>query len=359
MKRNSCLFTMGLLSTMPAPLLADTLKPFFHAETFLHSEPIALDAVDKQWEGTYHPNGNKQLASVWVESGVKKGNWSLGLLYREVHQLNFDSETADLYYTVENNQSLIAGQQYQLDLDAYRYRGAGVRVNRHFEPTPTLQLSAGTSLFVASNIMDGSLTGSAKANADDDYEYFITGDYLYSEDVLFGRKNLDKPTGLGLSLDLSLDWQPNPQWHATASIKDLAGAIFWKDVPYTEATANSATTSIDESGFTQVNPVLTGFEGYQDSHTQRLKPTIDLRLDYQARENSPAVSLKYKHIDSLNLFALGGSRAVGRGKLALHYWPQIETLEADYQGKKLGVSMAIDDMDISEARTFWLSLSYR
>ena len=348
----------ALLLSVSTSVFADPLKPYFQTDTFLLSEPVSIDAARNQWQGDYHTGGDKQIASVRVESGIKKGHWSVGLLYREENRLNFSSDTADLYYAVENEADLDTNRRYELDLNAYRFRGLGVSLGRDFNPRDNLRISAGASLFSASHLLEGNISGSALANSDDEYEYLFNVDYNYNEDLLFERKNIDEPTGVGLALDLGMVWKPNKRLQVSADFKDLAGAIFWKDVPYTTATANSDTVQVDENGFTQVNPVLSGKEGYLDSYKQTLKPSADLKIDYQLNNPNYIASVKTKHYEDLNLFAVGGSRAVANGKLALHYWPQIQTLEANYQGKRVGLSLGLDKLDLSEARAFWLSLSF-
>lgn len=340
-----------------APLFAEPIKPYFKTDSFFLSEPVAIRAARKQWDGQYHQNGEKQIGSLQVESGVKRGDWSAGILYRQEYQVHFDSDTADLYYAIENNADLTTDRVYQIALESYAFRGLGARLSKHFKPTKNIDLVIGGSLFSASHMQEGSILGSALANTDDEYEFEFDVDYNYSEDILFERKNDDKPDGIGLSLDLDFNWQPNENFQLNANIRDLAGAIFWRNVTYTKATANSDTVTVDDNGFTKVNPVLSGTEGYYSSYTQRLRPSADLKVDYQLNNSNYIASLKTKHYEDLNLFAVGGSRAVANGKLALHYWPQIQTLEANYQGKRAGLSLGLDKLDLSEARTFWLSVN--
>lgn len=342
--------------TISLPLAA---QPYVEIDSFFSSDPIALDAISNDWEGEYHPNGEKQTASIWLESGFRKNDWSFGALYREEHQLSFSSDTADLYYTVANNQELNQDRPYNIDLDAYRFRGFGARLAKQFQANNKLKFSLGTSLFSASNLLDGRLSGSATANAAENYQYQFDVDYSYSEDLLFNRPSTDTPTGIGLALDLDLQWTPNQQTQISLKVKDLAGAIRWKDVPFTEAQADSNTATVNADGFSSVNPILSGFEGDHSSYTQRLKPSADLMAKYQLQNSSYTTSAKIKHINGFNLFALGGSRDIMGSTLSLHYWPQVDTLETGYQGKHLGFSFGIDNLDLSDAQTLWLTLKYQ
>lgn len=327
-------------------------------DSFFLSEPTAISAARKQWNGQYHPNGDKQIGSLRVESGVKKGDWSIGLLYKQEYQVHFDSDTADLYYSIENNTDLTTNRRYKIDLESYAYRGFGARLSKHFKPTKNLDLLVGGSVFSASHMQEGNLSGSALANADDEYEFEFDVDYNYSEDILFKRKNNDKPDGLGLSLDLDLNWRPSKRLQLNANINDLAGAIFWRNVTYTQATANSDTVTVDDQGFTKVNPVLSGVEGYHSSYTQRLRPSANINIDYGLNNPIYSASFKSKHYKDVNLFAIGGRRNLGDSKLALHYWPQIRTLETAYASKRFELTLGLDDLNLSNSRAFWLSLKF-
>jgi hypothetical protein len=346
------------LSVSPA-VFAQSTTPYFEMDAFLLSEPIAIDALSNDWDAEYHPDGEHQIASIWVEAGIKRGSWSFGALYREEHQLLFSPDTAELYYTVENDKDLDAGRRYNIDLNAYRFRGVGARVSKQFKPSNSLQVSVGTSLFQASNLLEGNLSGSALADTSNQYEYQFDVDYSYDEDVLFGRRDVEGPTGIGLAVDLAAVWKPRENIQFSAKIKDLAGAIRWKDAPFTKATANSDSVVLNDNGFSQVNPILSGSIGSKSSYTQTLKPSADLAAAYQFAQSPYTASLKSKHYEELNLIALGGSRKLGSGELALHYWPQIETLEANFQGKRFGMSIGLDNMDLSEAQAVWLSMKYR
>ncbi|PWQ95542.1 DUF5723 family protein [Leucothrix arctica] len=351
------LFLLLILSTAIASPLA--AAPYVEMDTFISSEPIALEAISDDWKGRYSPNGEKQTASVWLESGYKKNNWSIGALYREEQQFTFSSDTADLFYTISNDQDLDQNRAYKIDLDAYRFRGFGARIAKHFKPTSTLELSLGTSLFSASNLLDGQVSGVATAEDGDNYNFQLDGDYVYDEDVLFNRPNTNAPSGIGVAVDLSVKWKPNQNTKVDLRVKDLAGAIRWRDVPYTEAQANSETNTTTEDGFSSINPILSGIEGYKPDYTQKLKPSADLHAQYQFKNTAYTAGAKAKYINESRLFAVGAAKQTNKGKLALYYWPDISTLEAAFQGKKLGLSFAIDSLDSSEVKTLWLSLQYQ
>ncbi|PID46559.1 MAG: hypothetical protein CSB47_03305 [Proteobacteria bacterium] len=348
-----------LLALLPSTSNADNISPYIEFDSFLLSEPIALDAINKNWNADYHPHGENQIASIWLESGVKKGDWSYGALLREEYQLNFSTDTADLYYNTANNKDLPLNQDYQLDLDAYRFRGRGIRISKHVITNNKFEFRLGSSLFYASHLLSGGLSGFANANSINKYTYNFGVDYQYDEDVLTGRKGTTPPDGIGLAIDTEVKWKPTEKLQVNANIKDLVGAIYWKNAPYTKAVANSNTVTIDGNGFTHVNPVLTGIEGYRSSYTQQLKPSVNLSAEYSINTSPYSITLQGKHSGNLSLFSVGGSKKTGRGKVSLHYWPTIKTIEAYYRLKNIGLSVGLDDLNFSDTRAFWLTIKYQ
>lgn len=303
-------------------------------------------------------DGERLSASVWAETGVKKGHWSLGAIYREEQHLRFSKDTAELFYSIETNQDLNTGRHYEIDLNTYRFRGHGIRVARHMTPSKNVKLTLGTSLFQASNLLDGDLQGSATANSDDEYQYQFGIDYHYNKDLIFERRGTSSPKGLGVALDMSLTWQPSERVKLSAEVTDLIGTIRWRDAPYTKANTNPRTSIIDETGLSQVNPVLSGIEGTDSSHTQALKPSADFSGLYKLRNTAYTASTKLKYTNDLTLFAVGGLKQISGSTVGLHYWPQVGVLEAHYQGKQLGISLGADSLNLSKSHAIWLSLTY-
>ena len=82
----------------------------------------------------------------------------------------------------------------------------------------------GLSLFKARELQEGDLSGTANALTARDYQYRASVDYYYAEDKLFHRP-VEAPDGTGLSLDLSVKWQPHENLRLSARVVDLLGAI--------------------------------------------------------------------------------------------------------------------------------------
>lgn len=334
------------------------IHTYFKSSTFLYSEPVSLKTIRNDWQGKYWNNGEKQIGKSRTEAGVTNGKWSFAGIYREDYYINFTTDTADLYYGVENNQPIDRTTPYKLSLDAYRYRGKGLQVKRAFSFSPSLHANIGLNLFKASNLLDGNLEGQAEATASDSYDFQIDVNSQYAEDPLFDRQLDDTVSGTGLALDADITWQVTPELRASLKAEDIAGFIRWKNVPFTSSEANSNNVTVNDTGFTQVNPILSGVEGYNSHFTQSLKPSVEGTVRYAFKEYPYAADVTLKHYDGLNLFGVGLEKPNRYGGVRIKYWPAINTAELNISHKRIGFTLAVDNIDVDNIRTAWLSLSY-
>lgn len=349
---------IATFACIPSNLAAsENYKPYVDFDAFLFSESVALREFSNNWQGDYQAGGENQIGSLWMESGAKTKQWNIGLLYREEHQLEHSSDTADLYYALENNQPLESGRVYKLALEAQRFRAKGLRVARNLKPKENLNLNIGVSVFQASKLIDGGITGNAATNTDRDYDYNLDVDYSYDTDVLFDRPGTKEPTGLGVALDVSFDWQVTPRLNMAGHIKDFPGLIHWKDAPFTDVSASSDVKTFDEEGFVQIQPALSGIEGY-DNLSQKLDPNGTLNFTYKLKQENTSFLLNSRHYKNYSLVGLGGEKKVGTMGLGALYWPKTHTLQAFYKTDHYSYSLALDSLDIEEVRTLWLGFKY-
>ena len=365
LKINTFLFECLFVFLIGAPItgytqsqpLTSPLKPFISFDTFLHSDSSSLDALDNHWQDAYTAGGKNQTASLWFEIGVKKNQWSFSSLYREERELEYHFDTADLYNGLENERTLDAGRRYQIDLTAKRFRAKGLRIAYQAQPFSTLQLTVGGSVFSSSKLLDGSLTGFATANSTNDYDYNAEIDYHYDEDVLLDRSDTSAPKGIGVAIDINAIWNINEQTQVSASIKDLAGVIRWKDVPFTQAQLTSDVKTVSSDGFIEVNPALSGIEGTDKRFTQRLNAYGTLDLRYSLNHSNKTLLVKSRHYHNFSHLGLGGAVALGNHKLGFTFWPQTHVIETMYQTKNHAITFGIDTIDFSKTQTLWLSIS--
>jgi len=329
--------------------------PLLRVESQSYSEPMALQAAFDDWRGEFL-GGKRQWTFNWAEVGLRGDHWSLSVLSRLDFDLRFSRDTAEFYYLLNSGRKLTPGKQYDIALSANSFSGVGVRGALYVEPTPRLQTAVGLSLFKARELQEGDLSGTANALTARDYQYRATVDYYYAEDKLFHRP-VEAPDGMGLSLDLSVKWQPHEKLRLSARVVDLLGAIQWTDAPFTRATATSATVATDADGTVHVVPALSGVEGYEASHIQHLDPRVALQAEaYPDGHFSPVVS--FRHQAGQSLGGVGARSHWGRQSVGLHLWPSVETVGVEYGVGRLSSALSMDNVRTDEARTLWLNVSY-
>lgn len=359
MKKLMCLGGL-FLPFLGTSVSAETnqIRPYLNTEIFLYSEPVSINALRSNWKGNYQEGGEKQTASLRTQAGVTRGRWTIAGLYREDYYLNFSSDTADLYYGVENDLPISRTSPYKLSLDAYRFRGLGVVIKKAFAFNPRLHGSVGVSVFKASNLLDGKLSGQAQSASDDEYSFQVQVDAQYEEDPLFDRQLSDSASGIGMAIDADITWQASPKLQLSLAVNDIAGLIRWNNVPYTSAKANSDNVVVNDTGFTQVSPILSGEEGFNGHFTQSLKPSAKGTMRYALGQSAYSADASFKYFEGLSFFGIGLQKRNRFGTLGVRFWPEIDAAELSMNHKQFGLSVGVDNINLDDTRSAWVSLSY-
>lgn len=336
----------------------EKFTPFSRFETTLFSEPVPLSSVSNSWKSGSFKGGKQQFGDIWIETGVKKGNWGLSTLYRQRQQYDFSHDTADLYNILENTHNLETGKTYTIDLQAQRFTASGLRGTYSFQPIDTLSLQIGASLFQASNFMNGGMKGTATALSNNDYDYQVNIDYAYSEDILFDRPNVNAPKGQGYSLDLQLNWQPTKKIDVSLNAKDVLAAIYWNDVPHTDALITSNIKTVGDDGFIKIQPNLAGKEDYQDTFKQKVTSYGDAQIRYSLNNAKQALLTNAKFFGDNVYMGIGGETKVKNASIAASYYPELDTLSLKYKHKKIAFKLAIDSLKLKEANNIWLGIEF-
>lgn len=329
-------------------------RPYFLSEAFARSEPISvMDAVDN-WKGDYE-GGERQYLWSRFEAGVKSDHWGMGLQYRRDYGLKFTSDTAELYGAVRNDENLEAGRVYDVDLDANIIETTGLRFSWHDLMLPTLKTEFGLTLLRSHYMIDGTLTGQATATSNKSYTYSAWADYAYTEDVLFGRE-VGPQTGYGFSLDAHVDWQFQPQWRMDLQLRDLPGWVWWDDLPYTQATAQSKRTHTDGNGFTHWDPLVSGYEKNYGTYRQTLPLKAMGDLYYSGWPVTVAAGTSYQFEDLVP--RLGAGKEQGDWSLFCWYWPKDQALGVDLGWHDWKVGLSMDDIRWDDAHFINVTLAY-
>lgn len=345
---------LGLLAACPQAALAD-LHPYGYSELRARSEPIAIKDALHGWKGE-HGRGETQYLSAWFEAGIRGEEWGLGGLYRRDYALWFTPDTADLYGAVRNDEQLPTGREYQVDLKAHALVAKGLRLSWQHEWQPRLSTELGLALLEANYMLDGSLKGTAVATAPKAYTYSAWADYAYTDDVLFERE-VPAVKGRGLALDARLGWGFHPDWRLELRARDLPGLIWWQDLPYTQATAESDRSHTDTSGFRSWDPLVSGFEGNHRHYRQRLPLRLQGDLYYAGWPVTVAAGLHHQFDDTLARTGAGWQGS--DWSLFAWYWLDDGAVELASRWHDWQLGVGLDNLDWQRARFITLTLGYR
>ncbi|MCP4179256.1 MAG: hypothetical protein GY756_15965, partial [bacterium] len=204
-------------------------------------------------------------------------------------------------------------------------------------------------------LINGELHGKATMLAPNDYDYEASVNYQYTNDPLFGRL-VEEPTGHGFSIDIDIDFQFTAEWSAQLQITDLMGQIYWQDLPYTVAVANSDRKEFDDEGYVHINPALSGKEWQYSNYTYDLTPRSKFCITHTYQNDSAFIEGYYQY--DYFLWALGNKIDTGKGYLLLKYWPENRALTLGYKLNRFEIDLTADHYEIDKKKTFKLIISY-
>jgi hypothetical protein len=250
-----------------------------HSNSFSEPLPI-IEIVNGDLEGDLRGGSEFAYTHDVARVGASRGPWRASLFYRYDYYLDFDPDTAEVQYRRKNDLAIETDRDYDIFLDAIHAQMVGISVARMFELHRRLQLRTQVSVMRASDLTDGTITGTARVEADDSVTGTADVSYAYSRDVIFDRPDVEAPKAWGASLDLYLSWDISDSVGVHFFAEDLLNRLEWEDAPYTTASASSDTTHLDENGLLDVSPVLSGTEGYKN-FSQQLPQRYQIVLEYQ------------------------------------------------------------------------------
>ncbi len=264
----------GLFS-MADPLGLDSAAAIhFQTEALVADDPVSIHDLFNRWQGEFHPKEGTNLAidDGRIDIGFSTERWGyFGYTYRHQSFIRTNKDTALLTWQQLNDIEFTPGKRYDLLLEIDGFEADGLLYAKGFEPiaTPygTLHIGVGIELLRGRNVQDGYLYGEATANSRKDYDFSAVSDYRYSENYLY-TLHVERPEGYGYSSHLSVQWRSN-RFGFDLLCNDLAGAIHWRNLPYSHVDIGSANKSYDENGFVVYNPTVSGVEKSIDA-IQRL-----------------------------------------------------------------------------------------
>jgi len=346
------------LINLPAAFSASagTAHPFFIFESWTFSEPLPIYSALNSLEGDDFEHGEIQWTWNWIELGFKYEKWGISLVQRYDYDLRFSKDTADLFWRTSNKYPLPEGEDYKIRLQVNSFHSTGIRFSFTDKLLESLDCTLGLSYLRADHLIDGLINGNATIINDSDYDFEARVGYYYSEDILFDRK-VNEPIGRGFSIDAEFTWLIENSTLIEMQVRDLFARIYWEDSPYTTGKATSDSKKYDENGYVSIDPVLSGYEGIESVHVQKLDPRWYLKLEHPLTEEFSCLAqsrYQYSHA----LFGLGCTVALGnRSRLSTGYWPLNHTVEMRYMKNKFELIISADHTNIRKMRTFWISFS--
>lgn len=351
-------FIAGVLCILPYAAYTSEIsdiQPYLYTDVFARSEPISVMNTIHGWKGD-HQRGEKQYIYSWFETGAKLNNWGLGVLYRRDYALNFSGDTSELYGAIRNDEDLPTGRTYDVDLKAHAITAKGLRVSWENEWQPSFKTTIGLSFLQSNYLIEGQLHGTASATDTKEYEYNADVNYAYSDDILFERELTDKVVGYGGALDLAIDWQLSDKWTNHTEFRDLLAALWWKNAPYTEATAYSSRQHTSASGYTTWDPLVSGTEKNYGTYRQTLPIRIDTQWIYKQNTWQYGAGLQYQFKDYVP--RLGAGQQIGDWQVFAWYRPIDESIELTTSWNKLEFGFGMDNMRWDNAKFIHIRMSY-
>ncbi|MGB5445269.1 MAG: hypothetical protein WBM99_07150 [Psychromonas sp.] len=285
--------------------------------------------------------------------GAQYNNFSFSLFSRYEWFLDYSEDTMEFYGTTVNGTLIEADRKYNLDLDVQHINTEGFRL-AYMHQLNEINLYFAASYLKARELLVGGANGQAslKESCGDGFECY-TGDldlsYTYSEDIIFDR-NVDAPKSLyGYSFDIGGDWIINDSWFGSIYIQDLFSEILWDKSPFTDASATTATTTIDDGKY-KIDPVITGYEG-NENYKQTLPIKYNVLLSYQFTPQH-STYIRGFHSYGATLFHLG-YRFQHLGSLyGLKLYPLEGAVGVEFKNKYIDISIASESFDYQDAELF-------
>lgn len=288
------LYGETLVIVNPADTHETTFSSYFSSSAFMATDPVTIKNFFGEWGGAYTPRQgtNYAFASARVETGVRRGEWSVGYVHRLETLIEASRDLVDLVHDTKNEMALPVGRTYDLHLRINGFQADGVALQRRFPLYESgdfaLQGGFGLSLLRGILMQEGTINGQATTISTKDYNFDAVVNSYYSHNYLY-KLDVAKPQGYGASSDIGFNARWRDLTYALA-VNDLFGGISWDKNPYTYATLTSSTKSYDAKGYLQYNPTVSGLE-VTKKHWQRFDPKIMSQLSYRYDNYEPFIRI--------------------------------------------------------------------
>ena len=343
-----------LMLSIPGPVCAGELNLFGQFRLQAISEPEPVKGMLGNW-GDEFESGKRQWIDARTEFGVRYGNGlEVSLFSRALADLRLNDEAARFYGRVKRDEALVPGERIPVKLSVHGFTGNGLRIGYRVREG-VWEVALGGALFKADYLLEGDLWGEMLAKTPEDFSFEASIDYVYYEDLIFGREDTSRPEGVGWSGDLMLAWQPQDHIRLEFAAEDLFARIRWTDVPATRTLEPVSLEQRIQDG--KQAPAGLWAERTIDRYYQEIDPRYRFRLDWNADAWHGTLRGQYQF--GYGYLGLGAGRQFANGlTMTGLWWPEYDQFGVEVSlGKWAGV-LAVDQVEWEKVQAVTLGVSY-
>lgn len=341
-----------------------------HASFSLANDFISLKELNKTLNdrydassGGYGARPGTNLAFLFFEAGLglRFNEWSLSWIHRRDVLLKASKDATYFAYANKVARGLPVGSRLQMQVDIQGHEFDGLRVSKGltlWESTGhRIKAGYGVTLLQGSEYRTTSGEGTIQSTLLG-YEYAGGWNQAYSQDTYPYLRNA-KPQGTGYTLDAAVQIEAAGAGVFNLIANDILSEVNWKNMPYTQVSANSMTLSRDQYGYVVFNPTLSGTN---DVQRRTVKERIPTRWTTYWEIPMGARQLKFgnQRVWGEDLPFIGLTQQLGGDStIGLSHDFRMKSWQLNWSSSRLSFGVYSSQTLLSETRAFGLSASYR
>ncbi|MEW6379601.1 MAG: hypothetical protein AB1611_08325 [bacterium] len=350
----------------PATLAGETRGVFLEARAFCAENTLTLQPllIGDQKKRPFRPGSSNTADGAWkTASGLIWHGWKFAALYRGEIYLKANRDTLEILRLIDQKKNLPVGREYKIDIQARGFSAFGVEVSKGMKfniLVPGLTAGFTARYLQGEMIQEGKIEGRIIPVSKKSYNFDLSIDYVYDDNLVYDRLETIPGTGTGYSFDFGLQYVMNTWFRGEILCRDIGGRMFWKDVPYTDANASSKNREYDSQGYQIYRPTIRGYESYKD-YVQKIPLKTDILISCQAGPFALTPSVSFIDSRPFPWIDLSYRRVSHRrGKnFSLHtgYNPDYRAYSLGVAYGKVSLTISGSDTDINTTQFLGLMLS--
>lgn len=303
-------------------------QAYANVQVWAAYDAIALRQFDGNWDG-YAPRDGRNvfLQRHKAEVGVEKDGWRVGLEYRIEGTLVASRDTLDFYHSRQQRLRPDGARTYMLDAQFKSWSAAGLRVGRTIALAGNgAALTVSGALYAQPRNRDIDINGNVDYRPVDDYGFnarYRESDTRYSYPFMPERSQ----SASGASVSMALQWPLGEQFTAKLALNDLWSRMRWSNLPSITQNINSDVTSIDQDGYVNYRPLLSGQNSLIDK-TGSIGMSSAASLSYRVDQWRMKASVD--RIESTTIPAIAATYASKWGAITGSYESRFKTVGIGY-----------------------------